>query len=189
MTASDHTVRLDGTKGGVKPFPASDDQATNYEHMREFAAWAINNPASKASSDLKARLNKFYVDLRIAYETRDKRTNVMANLPSYDTYLELVDAYNDERGYTTPLRPEAPNADENAPRATQSSQDDRPAWVDELISAIHHSNQPRRPSWRERWQGSPANASLQDVLHGNNPQTDHPDNQPQATARPARRRH
>ena len=187
MTDKDYRVHLDGTKGGIKPFLASNDPTESYEYMREFSAWAIDNPSSKASTDLKVRLVKFYSDLRNAYDKYGDKLS-LDNLPSYDSYLELVDAYNEERGYTSPLRAQADNqSDSGSSTPTGSSHDDRPAWVDELIGAIKAGNsRPVRPTWRDRLATAKAagTTSLHDLVH---PEATNPETQPQRAPRPNNR--
>lgn len=94
---SPYAVRLDADdKHGILPHAESPDFVPTYEYMRELAAWLLDTQ-SKASLGLKAKAGVFYTKLEASQ-------NSASDVPSYDEYLDLVDTYNDEQGYESPLR-------------------------------------------------------------------------------------
>lgn len=114
MSTPSHVVRLDGNKRIIAA-RKNDSEAKTYEYMREFAAWLITK--SDASADLKARVNKFYTDLRTATrKDGDVCLLVPGTLPSRELYLELVSAYNAEIDNKTPAT-ERPAPAARAPRS------------------------------------------------------------------------
>ena len=97
---SPYAVRLDADdKHGILPHAESPDPVQQYEQYREFIAWLLSNSQSQASLPLRVRAGKFYEKLEAAQTSA-------SDVPSYDEYLDLVDAYNTERGYDSPLRSE-----------------------------------------------------------------------------------
>jgi hypothetical protein len=170
---SPYAVQLDADeRHGILPFTNSSDPVQNYEYMREFVTWLIAHPQSQASVDLRVRAGKFHQKLGTAQTSESE-------VPSYEEYLELVDAYNTERGYTSPLR-----------SVESGSNAGLEAKLDQVIALLTNPNATRRPSLgeraRERFAAHKAagTSSLHDVI----PPT-HPAHSSQPPSGPARRKH